>query len=73
MSEEPRASEGSREVTVTDIQMPIGSMIVFMVKWAIASIPALIIFLIIIGLSIPMLVGIATSAFRGLMGFPVTP
>ncbi len=30
-------------VIVTDIQMPFGSMVVFMVKWVIASIPALII------------------------------
>jgi len=29
-----------REVTVTDIKMPFGSMVVFMIKWAIASIPA---------------------------------
>ena len=32
-----------RKVIVTDIQMPFGSMVVFMVKWVIASIPALII------------------------------
>ncbi len=30
-------------VTVTDIQMPFGSMVIFMIKWAIASIPAAII------------------------------
>ncbi len=33
----------NREVTVVDIRMPFGSMVVFMVKWVIASIPALII------------------------------
>ncbi len=32
-----------RKVIVTDIQMPFGSMVVFMVKWVIASIPAFII------------------------------
>jgi FtsH-binding integral membrane protein len=32
-----------QEVVVTDISMPFGSMVRFMVKWAIASIPALII------------------------------
>ena len=40
------ASQGNndyQEVVVTDIQMPFGSMVVFMVKWVIASIPALII------------------------------
>jgi hypothetical protein len=31
------------EVRVVDIDMPIGSMVVFMIKWAIASIPALLI------------------------------
>ena len=31
------------EVVVTDIQMSFGSMVVFMIKWAIAAIPALII------------------------------
>jgi len=36
-------SEKKQEVTVTDIRMPFGSMVLFMVKWAVASIPALII------------------------------
>ena len=31
------------EVTVVDIKMPFWSMIVFMVKWAIAAIPAILI------------------------------
>jgi len=35
-------SEKKQEVTVTDIRMPFGSMVLFMVKWAVASIPALI-------------------------------
>ena len=30
-------------VKITDIKMPFGSMVVFMIKWAIASIPAIII------------------------------
>jgi hypothetical protein len=36
-----------QEVVVTDIQMPLGSMITFMVKWAIASIPAMIILFVL--------------------------
>jgi hypothetical protein len=32
-----------QEVRVTDIRMPFGSMVLFMVKWAIASIPAFVI------------------------------
>ncbi|MDQ6976968.1 MAG: hypothetical protein Q9M75_02530 [Ghiorsea sp.] len=35
------------EVVVTDIQMSFGSMVVFMIKWAIAAIPALIILSVI--------------------------
>ena len=35
------------QVIVTDIHMPFGSMVRFMVKWAIASIPAVIILFII--------------------------
>lgn len=32
-----------QKVIVTDIQMPFWSMVIFMIKWSIASIPALII------------------------------
>ncbi len=35
----------SPRVIVTDIQMPFGSMVVFMVKWAFAAIPAVLILL----------------------------
>lgn len=34
-------------VRITDIEMSFGSMVVFMVKWTLASIPAMIILLII--------------------------
>lgn len=36
-------SGNSKNVVVTDIRMPLGSMVVFMVKWAVAAIPALVI------------------------------
>ncbi|MEQ9569197.1 MAG: hypothetical protein RLN75_03315 [Longimicrobiales bacterium] len=52
------------DVVVTDIQMAFGSMVVFMVKWAIASIPALII-LVVLG----ALVGGFLGATIGLFGF----
>ena len=39
-----------QRVVVTDIHMPFGSMIVFMVKWALASIPALLILTLIAAL-----------------------
>lgn len=48
-------------VTVTDIRMPFGSMVVFMIKWAIASIPAAII-LFLLG-------AFLTAIFGGLLGF----
>jgi hypothetical protein len=37
------ASKETNEVVVTDIKMSFSSMVVFMVKWAIATIPAIII------------------------------
>jgi hypothetical protein len=36
-----------QEIVVTDIHMPFMSMVNFMVKWAIASIPAMFILLVI--------------------------
>jgi ABC-type multidrug transport system permease subunit len=42
--------ENRQEVFVTNIKMPFTSMVVFMIKWAIASIPAFIILSIIFGL-----------------------
>ena len=36
-----------REVIVSDIQMSFMSMVIFMVKWAIASIPAILILVLI--------------------------
>jgi hypothetical protein len=41
-------------VTVVDIKMPFLSMVVFMVKWAIASIPALIILFLLVNLVIAL-------------------
>ena len=45
-------------VRVVDIDMPFGSMVSFMVKWALASIPALII-LSLFGFAVAMMIGIA--------------
>lgn len=41
--------EQRQHVTVVDIRMPFGSMVVFMVKWAIASIPAFLILMLLVG------------------------
>jgi hypothetical protein len=43
MSEEPI----KQEVVVTDVHMPFSSMVIFMVKWAIAAIPAFLILVVI--------------------------
>lgn len=56
---EPEA-EPSR-VRITDIEMPFWSMVLFMVKWAIASIPALLI-LAAVGFGIALVLGGAGAA-----------
>lgn len=40
-------ADEKREVVVTDVRIPFWSMVVLMVKWAIAAVPALIILLAI--------------------------
>lgn len=47
------------EVTVVDIKMPFWSMVVFMVKWAVASIPALIILTVLFTVVVGLLGGLA--------------
>lgn len=47
---------GGTEVIVVDIQMPFGSMVVFILKWTLASIPAIII-LALIGFAVAAAVG----------------
>ncbi len=42
--------ESRQEVVVTNIKMPFTSMVLFMIKWVIASIPAFIILSILFGL-----------------------
>lgn len=46
---ETQVKARAQEVVVTDINMPFGSMVGFMVKWAIAAIPALIILAVLWG------------------------
>ena len=52
----------NHEVTVVNIKMPFWSMVAFMVKWTIASIPAIII-LVVVGV---MIAGVMTGLFGGL-------
>ena len=49
------------QVVVTDVHMSFGSMIVFMVKWAFASIPA---FIIIIGVYLAVILGVNALGAR---------
>lgn len=45
-------------VVITDIQMKFTSMVIFMVKWAFASIPALLIISLIVGVPIVVVMDI---------------
>lgn len=49
-------ADNAQQVVVTDIKIPFLSMVVLMVKWALAAIPAVII-LIVIGTILSMAVG----------------
>ena len=50
-----------QEVVVTDIQMPFGSMVVFMIKWAIATLPAAMILFILGAILMGILAGIGSG------------
>ena len=45
------------KVIVTDIEMPFISMVIFMVKWAVASIPAVIILMIGVSAAVGLIMG----------------
>jgi hypothetical protein len=50
-------ADDRREVVVTDIRIPFVSMVILLVKWAVAAIPALFILFIIGGL-LSMILGL---------------
>jgi integral membrane sensor domain MASE1 len=50
-------TETSAHVVVTDIRMPSWSMVVFMIKWAVAAIPAFIILAVLGGVAAALLSG----------------
>lgn len=58
-----RAASQAKPVVVIDIRMSFWSMVWFMVKWAIAAIPALIILMIIVSVALGFFTGVA-GAFR---------
>lgn len=47
-----------QRVVVVDVRMPFGSMVGFMVKWAIAAIPAIIILIFLGAIAAAVLAGI---------------
>ncbi len=53
----PKAADLAQPVRITDVDMPFGSMVWFMVKWAIATIPALIILMFVGAVLIAILSG----------------
>ena len=57
--------QDAQKVVVTDIRMPFWSMVMFMVKLVLASIPALIIFSMIISL----VMAVVTMLFGAMWGF----
>jgi hypothetical protein len=54
-----------KNVVVTDIRMPFLSMVIFMVKWAVASIPAFIILFFLASLVMFFLGGMMQGVNRG--------
>ncbi len=50
----------SEEVVVTDVRIPFGSMVVLILKWTLASIPAMIV-MVILGM-------VAAGIFAGVFG-----
>jgi hypothetical protein len=55
-------------VIVTDIHMPFGSMVGFMVKWVIASIPAIIILFLLALIASALFGVVLLPFFKGLVG-----
>jgi hypothetical protein len=60
-------ADNAQEVVVTDIKIPFLSMVVLLVKWALAAIPAMII-LIIIGMLLSMILGAMFGSMFGWHG-----
>lgn len=56
-------SGDQNEVVVTNVKMPFGSMVIFMIKWALASIPAAIILLAIYAIAYAIFLAIFGGFF----------
>lgn len=55
--------QDTREVVVTNIRMPFISMVVFMVKWSIASIPAIMILVFLAAALSSVFMGLFHASF----------
>ena len=58
------SSETPQRVVVVDLQMPFFSMVLLMVKWALASIPALMILFALFSFFTSLMGGIMTTTFH---------
>jgi hypothetical protein len=58
-------ANNAQEIVVTDVKIPFMSMVVLLVKWALAAIPAMII-LVSIGVAISLVLG---ALFGGMGGW----
>jgi hypothetical protein len=64
------SSDLEQEVILTYIDIPFGSMVTFMVKWALASIPAAIIIGIVMGGCYLLMMAVVMGLGLGLGGLP---
>ena len=60
-----KTHQDDQKVVVTDIRMPFWSMVIFMVKWVFASIPAIIIFSLLMSL----IMAVIMTLFGAMWGF----
>ena len=51
-------SENKQEVVVVDVKIPFMSMVILLVKWAVAAIPAAIILFVLAGLLVSLFGGV---------------
>ena len=56
-------SDGNQQVVVTDIKIPFWSMVVLMVKWTLAAVPAIVILFFI--------VFVFSAIFGAIFGWPL--
>lgn len=58
-------NESVQKVSVSDVSMPFGSMVVFILKWTLASIPAMLIIFLVALVVAGLFGGLFTALQRG--------